>query len=197
MSDKLHGEVRGMGKKNGHGNADLAPAGDQLAESDYLVENEAEAWGFDLRNASHTHQKVWTEQERFLSAFRAGGTIKAGLANVKVCRRTVELWKEHDLLRFRERFLAAHETFCDTQEEIIYTINKGLKPGHNVTSALATLNANRPLKWRPTIKVAVDVPNELIQQLRALQALGNQENRDKALPAPKVVDGKAEVLPWE
>ena len=192
----------GKSNKNGHGGepgAELVPAAaeDSLALGDYLIENEAEAWGIDLRNASYTHQKVWTEQERFLTAFRAGGTIKAGLKNVKVCRRTVELWKEHDLLSFRDRFLAAHEAFCDSQEEIIYTINKGLKPGHNVTSALATLNANRPLKWRPTIKVAVDVPNELIQQLRALQALGNQGNQDKALPAPKVVDGEAQVLPWE
>ena len=37
-----------MGRKNAHGDTDLAPAGDRLPESGlggYLVENEAEAWG--------------------------------------------------------------------------------------------------------------------------------------------------------
>ena len=59
---------------------------------------------------------------------------------------------------------------------------------------MARLNAERPDKWRPNVKVQLEVPNEVIQQLRALQELGN---RDPKLPEPKVVDGKAEVLPWE
>ena len=46
----------------------------------------------------------WADQERFLAAFRDGGTIKAGLANVKVCRQTVELWRPHNLFQFAEKF---------------------------------------------------------------------------------------------
>ena len=122
--------------------------------------------------ASYTHQKIWSEQERFLAAFRTGGTIKAGLENVTVCRRTVELWKQHDTLRFKERFLAAHEEFCDSQEQILYSLNGGLKPGQNPVGLLGTLNANRPEKWHPALKLTHEVPNELIQQLQRLKALG-------------------------
>ena len=114
---------------------------------------------------------------------------------MSVCRRTVELWRSHDLLRFQERFLAAHEAFCDSQESILYTLNEGLKPGQVPTGLLATLNANRPLKWRPTMKVDVDIPNELIQQLRALQELGNQKRRATELQEGKIVGGEAKVMP--
>ena len=101
-----------MSEDNGHGDAELVPTEAGLPDvvlDAYLIENEAEAWGIDLRNASHTQQKVWAEQERFLEGFRTGGTIAKGLANVSVCRRTVELWRQHDLLSFQDRFLAAHE----------------------------------------------------------------------------------------
>ena len=59
------------------------------------------------------------------------------------------------------------------------------------------MNANRPLKWRPTAKLDIEVPNELIQSLRALQELGVQKQRATELDAGKVVDGKAKVMPWE
>jgi hypothetical protein len=109
----------------------------------------------------------------------------------------VELWKQHDLLRFQERFLAAHEAFCDSQESILYTLNDGLKPGQVPTRLLATLNANRPLKWRPTVKVDVDVPNELIQQIRKLQQLGSQAALEDGDSRDRIIDGDSKPLPWE
>ena len=102
--------------------AELAPAPDTVADNDlgnYLVGDEAAAWGLNLRKASYLHQKLWAEQERFLATFRDGGRIKAGLANVKVCRRTVELWRQQNLLQFLERFQLAREDFCDSQEDLV------------------------------------------------------------------------------
>ena len=158
--------------------AELVPAPDTAADNNlgnYLVEDEAAAWGLDLRSASYLHQKIWAEQERFLAAFRDGGTIKAGLANVKVCRRTVELWRQQNLLQFAERFQQAHEDFCDSQEEIIYKLNKELKPGQTPLSVLATLNANRPAKWRPNVQVH-DLGQRVMSALQAAQ----QRDRDEA-----------------
>jgi hypothetical protein len=108
----------------------------------------------------------------------------------------VELWKQHDTLRFKERFLAAHEEFCDSQEQILYSLNGGLKPGQNPVGLLGTLNANRPEKWHPALKLTHEVPNELIQQLQRLKALGPS-------PAPKelgpgAVDAEEPMpMPWE
>ena len=191
-----------MGKRNddynGHGDMELA-AGSDLAAGDldqYLIENEAEAWGINLRDASHKLQKCWSEQERFLAAFRTGGTIKAGLSNVKVCRRTAELWKEHDLLRFRERFLAAHETFVDSQENILYALNEGLKPGQVPTGLLATLNANRSEKWRQNVAVTHEVGREVMATLKKLQEQ-SQSELPEGDTRPGMVDGESRVLPGD
>jgi hypothetical protein len=170
--------------------AGLAPAPDTVADNDlgnYLVEDEAAAWGLDLRSASYLHQKIWAEQERFLAAFRDGDTIKAGLANVKVCRRTVELWQQQNLLQFSERFQLAPEDFCDSQEEIVYKLNKELKPGQTPLSVLATLNANRPSKWRPNVQVTHELGQRVMSALQAAQ----QRDRDEAAA---VVEGESRGL---
>ena len=176
---------------HGSRRTELAPAPDTVGDNDlgnYLVEDEAAAWGLDLRKASYTHQKIWAEQERFLAAFRDGGTIKAGLANVKVCRRTLELWRQQNLLQFAERFQQAHEDFCDSQEEIVYKLNKELNSGQTPLSVLATLNANRPSKWRPNVQVTHDLGQRVMSALQAAQ----QRDRDEAAA---VVEGQSRELP--
>lgn len=55
-----------MSENNGHGDTELVPAvagSPDVAESEYLITDEAEAWGLDFRTASHTEQKVWAEEE--------------------------------------------------------------------------------------------------------------------------------------
>jgi len=66
---------------HGSRRAGLVPAPDTVADNDlgnYLVEDKAAAWGLDLRKSSYLHQKLWAEQERFLAAFRDGGTSRLG-----------------------------------------------------------------------------------------------------------------------
>lgn len=171
-----------------------------------LAVDQATAWGIDLRKLSYLHQKIWTEQERFLAAYRIKGTIAEALEQVSVVRRTVELWRQRDLLHFQDRLLDAHETFTDSQETIIYNLNKGLKPGQSPLSVLASLNANRAEKWRPNIKLTHDVPNEVIQQMRELQAqalaLRQGQPQDSSEPTEKIVEGSVaspdeDRLPWE
>ena len=53
------------------------------------------------------------------------------------------------------------------------------------------MNRLDPEHWNRGVRVTVDAPNELIQQLRALQELGAEE------PDAKVVEGSGRVLPWE
>ena len=48
-----------------------------------------------------------------------------------------------------------------------------------------------PENWNWGVRVTVEVPNELIQQLRQLQEMGSKE------PDAKVVEGSGRVLPWE
>ena len=109
---------------------------------------------------------------------------------MKVCRRTVELCRQQNLLQFAERFQQAHEDFCDSQEEIVYKLNKELKPGQTPLSVLATLNANRPAKWRPNVQVTHDLGQRVMSALQAAQ----QRDRDEAAEINTVV-GEMRELP--
>jgi hypothetical protein len=145
-----------------------------------LPESELEVWGYSLREFSHRQQSVWHTQERFLSAFRIGGTIKSGLTAVSVCRRTVELWRQSNVLQFAERFQLAHEEFCDSQEDLVYKLNSELKAGQNSLSILATLNANRPSKWRPQ---SIQVEHSLGQKVMAALQAAQQRDSNLAIDA--------------
>ena len=58
-------------------------------------------------------------------------------------------------------------------------------------AAIAYMNRLDPENWTRGVRVTHDVPNELIQQLRALQELSQA-------PKPKAIEGEArEVMPWE
>jgi hypothetical protein len=145
-----------------------------------LAESELEVWGYSIREFSHRHQTIWHTQEQFLSAFRIGGTIKSGLLAVSVCRRTVELWRQSNVLQFADRFQMAHEEFCDSQEDLVYKLNSELKAGQNSLSILATLNANRPAKWRPQ---SVQVEHTLGQKVMAALQAANQRDSNLAIDA--------------
>jgi hypothetical protein len=145
-----------------------------------LADSELEVWGYSLREFSHRQQSVWHTQERFLSAFRIGGTIKSGLTAVSVCRRTVELWRQSNVLQFAERFQLAHEEFCDSQEDLVYKLNSELKAGQNSLSILATLNANRPSKWRPQ---SIQVEHSLGQKVMAALQAAQQRDSNLAIDA--------------
>ena len=171
------------------GTTDLAPQ-----EADYLVQDEAESWGLDLSTFSTQEKMAWVEQEKFLDGYAKKGTIHHAVKGCSVVRRTVNLWKQNNYLRFAERFAEAHEAFCDSQEQILYTLNEGLKPGQVPTGLLATLNSNRPLKWRPNIAVTHGADNDLLKALRGVQ----QEARE--LREARVVDGQVveeQLLPRE
>ena len=130
----------------------------------------------------------------FLQGYAKTGTIKKGIEAAGISRESVRRWLKEDVFGFRERYHDAHDEYTDGVEELLDTYNAGIQPGQNVLGILAALNANRPDKWRPNVKIQLEVPNEVIQQLRALQELAAKGNQ---LLAPKVVDGKAETLPWE
>jgi hypothetical protein len=124
----------------------------------------------------------WRKMELFLVAFRVRGTVKAALAAMPtpISRRIVELWRSNNTLQFGDRFQLAHEDFADSQEELIYELNAQIKPGQTPLSILATLNANRPSKWRPQ---SVQVEHTLGQKVMAALQAANQRDSNLAIDA--------------
>ena len=141
-------------------------------------------------------QTTWHSQQDFLGAMGGHGTIQKSCQLSGVNRESVRRWRNDDVLGFAERFQAAVAAYGDYLEDMVHdrlenpTGNRG-----SDVLLMARLNAERPEKWSRNIKLTHDVPNELIQQLRALQQLGAQESA--ALEPGKVVEGEAKPLPWE
>ena len=141
-------------------------------------------------------QNTLDAQETFLSSMGSYGTIGKACFESGVNRESVRRWRNDDVLGFAERFQVAVAAYGDYLEDMVHdrlenpTGNRG-----SDVLLMARLNAERPEKWSRNIKLTHDVPNELIQQLRALQQLGTQE--PAALEPGKVVEGEGKPLPWE
>ena len=139
-------------------------------------------------------QRTWDDQEAFLRLYVEYGTIKG--AAVSCHRDSVRRWNLDDYLGFSARFQAVKEEFRESLEELALARLK--TPEGNRGSdilLMGMLNANHPEKWSRNVKVTHDVPNELIQQLRQLQALAAAPE-PKALE-PGTVEAEGQVMPWE
>jgi hypothetical protein len=149
-----------------------------------LVESELEVWGYSIQSISHMDLIKWRKMELFLVAFRVRGTVKAALAAMPtpISRRIVELWRSNNTLQFGERFQLAHEDFADSQEELIYELNAQIKPGQTPLSILATLNANRPAKWRANVQVTHELGAKVMSALQAAQQRDQLALVDADLP---------------
>ena len=150
------------------------------------------ALDMDPATLTHGERLTWERQEAFLDAFVRLGTIQKAAAVAELSRSTVEWWTKGDKLGFVERYRQARADRRDYAEDkyILHPLDN--PKGNYGTDVLRIAYMNRldPENWTRGVRVTHDVPNELIQQLRQLQALGN-------LPESKVVDGEAEVMPWE
>ena len=150
----------------------------------------------DVATLEPVPRRTWDNQQAFLAFMCQYGTIQKAARESGVQAESVRRWRNGDVLGFADRFMAARAAYGDYLEDMVHerlenpTGNRG-----SDVLLMARLNAEKPDKWRPNVKIQLEVPNEVIQHLRALQELGNRD--PKELPAPKIVDGKAEVLPWE
>ena len=136
-------------------------------------------------------------QDAFLGLFVTCGTVKAAAESAGMNRSTVDNWAKADTLGFADRYAQARRDRID-HAEAKYVLHRLDNPKGNYGTDLmviAYMNRLDPEHWNRNLKLTHDVPNEVIQQLRALQELAAKN--PKELQEPKVVDGKAEVLPWE
>ena len=135
-------------------------------------------------------------QAAFLEGFVRLGTVKKGAEVADITRQAVDYWCQNDSHGFVERYASARADRRDFAEDkyILHPLDN--PKGNYGTDLLRIAYMNRidPEHWRPNVKIQLEVPNEVIQQLRALQELAS---KGAQLPAPKTVEGKAEVLPWE
>ena len=117
-------------------------------------------------------------QDSFLDAYRKYGTQRKGCQVAGIHRDTVRRWVNENTLGFRQRFTDAHDDYVDSIEELLDTMNKGLKPGQTPIGILAQLNAERPDKWSRNVQVTHEVGREVMSTLKAIQ---DQQGKPEAV----------------
>ena len=139
-------------------------------------------------------RRTWETQEAFLTYYVEWGTVKDAARLAGTWRQNVDKWCQSDAFDFNARYAIATQDRRDRAERK-YVLDRLDNPkGNYGTDVLAIAYMNRldPENWTRGVRVTHDVPNELIQQLRALQSLSEPK---KELAEPKTVEG--EVMPWE
>ena len=138
-------------------------------------------------------RNTWDNQESFLSFMGEYGTIKKSCELSGVNAESTRRWRNDNVLGFKERFRLAQDAYGDHLEAMVHErlTNPQGNRGSDVL-LMGALNANRPDKWRPNVKITHDVDNELIAQLQRLQNLAPAPE-PKALPPGQ----EPEAMPWE
>ena len=185
-----------MRKKNGRNETDLATAALSDAEVQAIL-RDGEPPLVDVDALDYTRRLVYERQERVLAGFVLFGTVLKAAEYAEVDRDCVYIWRKKDSLNWNARWQMAvdHRREYAENKYILHSLDNPKGNYGTDIAAIAYMNRLDPEHWNRNLKLTHDVPNEVIQQLRALQELGKQG--DKALPEPKIVDGKAETLPWE
>ena len=150
----------------------------------------------DVASLDYLRKQTYIKQEAVLDAYVIHGTILKAAAVAGVNRDCHYQWRKHDALNWNERWQRAVQRRKD-HAEAKFVLDRLENPHGNYGTdlmAIAYMNRLDPEHWNRNLKLTHEVPNKLIQQLQALQALGNQGTQ---LPAPKTVEGESRVLPWE
>ena len=178
-----------MSENNGRSDMDLVPAGAGLPDVVPDVDPATLAYG---------QQLTWERQERFLDGYSRFGTVTKAVAAAGINIHTVHYWDKGDKLGFSERYRHARRAFVDKLENMV--LDRLEDPKGNRGSdvlLIARLNKEDPDHWTRNLKLTHEAPNELIQQLRALQQLGSQPALEDGDNQGRVIDGVSKVLPWE
>ena len=181
-----------MSETNGHGDTDLVPSNllstietltpEVLPELPRLVD-----------------QRIWNDQQAFLAFYVEYGTKQKACELAGMHRDSVLRWTQENRYGFADRFEQAKQARREYAEQK-YILHRLENPKGNYgtdVAAIAYMNRIDPENWNRNLKLVHDVPNELIQQLRALQQHGSQAALEEGENKDRVIDGKSKPLPWE
>ena len=195
-----------MTEQNGHSDMQLVPADAGLPDvaesglSDAAARFlEPEEPLVDVGSLTYGQRQTYERQERVLRGYVLYVTILKAAEFAEVHYDCHYQWRKKDTLSWNERWQRAVDMRREFAEQK-YVLDRLDNPSGNRGGdilAIAYMNKTDPEHWNRNVKLTHDAPNELIQQLRALQQLGSQKRRATELPEGKVVEGEAKVMPWE
>lgn len=193
------------GNSNGHSElattgtaADQPPATLTDAEVQVILQD-GEPPLVDVDALDYTRRLTYERQERLLEGYVRYGTILKAAEFAEVHYDCHYQWRKKDTLSWNERWQRAVDRRREFAEQK-YVLDRLDSPSGNRGGdilAIAYMNRINPEHWNRNLKLTHDVPNELIQRLRELQALGNKPLDETQGAEPKVIEGESKVMPWD
>ena len=143
---------------------------------------------------SPSQKRSWRNQDKFLSCYSETRrkTTSASYAGVKY--RTVMKWQKDNYFGFMERLEEADFQFCESLEQLALERVKMQDAKSNPILLITLLNANLPMKYRPTVVMNDDTAKDVLRELRTLSKDSPEQLAEAPEPEKSALDQVNEIL---
>ena len=143
---------------------------------------------------SPSQKRSWRNQDKFLSCYSEtrSKTTSSSYAGVKY--RTVMKWQKENYFGFMERLEEADFQFCESLEQLALERVKMQDAKSNPILLITLLNANLPMKYRPTVVMNDDTAKDVLRELRTLSKDSPEQLAEAPEPEKSALDQVNEIL---
>ena len=131
------------------------------------------------KSLNPTQKKSWRIQSKFLKCYKETRSKSVSASYSGVTYRTASKWERDNKFGFAERLEEADFEFCENLEQLALERVKMQDAKSNPVLLITLLNANLPMKYRPTVVMADDTAKSVLSELRQIAkespVSGNQE----------------------
>ena len=113
-------------------------------------------------------RKTYRRQDKFLKVYQETRSRSVSASYASVTVRTVDRWRQENRFGFAERLEEADLQFCENLEQLALERVKMQDAKSNPVLLITLLNANLPMKYRPTVVMADDTAKSVLSELRQI-----------------------------
>ena len=120
------------------------------------------------KSLNPTEKRSWRHQAKYLTCYSETRSKSVAASYSGVSIRTVNRWQQENRYGFTERMEEADFEFCEHLEQLALERVKMQDAKSNPVLLITLLNANLPMKYRPTVVMADDTAKSVLSELREL-----------------------------
>ena len=143
---------------------------------------------------SPSQKRSWRNQDKFLSCYSETRSKTTSCSYAGVQYRTVMKWQKENYFGFMERLEEADFQFCESLEQLALERVKMQDAKSNPILLITLLNANLPMKYRPTVVMNDDTAKDVLRELRTLSKDSPEQLAEAPEPEKSALDQVNEIL---
>ena len=122
----------------------------------------------DIKSLTVGKRKTYRKQSKFLKCYSETRSRSVSALYAGVSQPSISKWISEDYLEFASRYEEADLQFCEGLEQLALERVKLQDAKSNPVLLITLLNANLPMKYRPTVVMADDTAKSVLTELRKL-----------------------------